>query len=119
MELNDYQSGSKQVCVSLSLSDYIWMKKAGFSPSRVLRKAINDLQNNKSHDDLKELSLNVKKQADIIQNAMDFLEREGKSDAFFEFQEKKEIDELKRKKNREIIVKDVEKEVKEVLGDKE
>lgn len=114
MELNDYMRGSKQLCVSVSLADAVFLKKSQYSPSRLLRKAINDLKNNKSQDDLQEMFVKVENMSKLIQQQAQFVENKGLTEQFGHFQDKVEEDELKRHKNKE-KEKEMQKEAEKVL----
>ena len=116
INLNNYRTGSKQVCISMSLDDFLWLKKAGYSPSRLMRKAIDDLRNSKSHDSLQEMYVKTEKQAQIIQDAMDFLAEQESSDKFFQFQEKKQQDALKIKQRKAVNKKETDAEIEKILG---
>lgn len=117
LELNDYQNGSKQVCISMGLNDFLWIKKAGYSPSRLMRKAISDLRADKTRDSLEEMYIKTEKQANLIADVMEFLEKEGQGELFFNFREQKEQDKLKIKERKKENVEKTNEEIKEVLGE--
>jgi len=119
MELNDYIRGSKQLCVSVSLADAIWLKKSNFSPSRLLRKAIKDLMNNKSHDDLLELSSKVENMSKLIQQQAQFVQDNNLSEKFGHFQDRLNEEELMthKKKKEDLKTKETaEEEADKVLS---
>jgi len=117
MELNDYIQGSKQLCVSVSLADAIYLKKSNFSPSRLLRKAIRDLQNNKQREDLQEMSMKIDNMARLIQQQAQFVSDQGLAEQFGHFQDKKNEEALQRNKHKDNVVesKEIEKEVNGVF----
>jgi len=119
MELNDYIQGSKQLCVSVSLGDAIWLKKSHYSPSRLLRKAIHNLKNNKSSDDLKEMIMKVESLTRLVSQQAQFIENNKLADRFGHFQDKVDDEALKLPKDTKNVVvakEDIEKEVEEVFG---
>lgn len=97
MEITDYQKGCKNCCVTVGLNQYLWIKKNHYSLSRVLRKAVNDLMNNKSYEDIKEMSGKIDSMGKIIQQQAQFIEDNKLAERFGHYQDKEDEKALKHK----------------------
>ena len=119
MNLDNFKQGGVRITtVSVCNADWTFVKQGHYSFTRILRKAIDDLRNSKNYDGLQEMYAKAEKQAKIIQNAMEFLEKQGKSDEFFRFQDIKEEEGLRvhKEKKVEVSKEEIEKECDEVLN---
>ena len=100
VDLKDYRIGKKQVCVSMSVSDFVFMKNNGYSPTRLLRRAVENLRNEKSQDSLEEMYVKVEKLTKILQQQAQFIEDVGKSEQFGNYQDKISEQEIKAHKEK-------------------
>lgn len=115
--LNNY--GGKYVKTSINIrpNELNFIKSTGYSVTAVFRKAMNDLMNDKLHEDVNELAIKIERMGKIIQQQSQFVEDKGLSEQFGEFQDLKEEEELMRhKKKQEKPKKTPEEEVKEVFS---
>ena len=92
---NDVRIGKKQVCVSMSVSDFAFMKNSGYSPTRLLRRAVENLRNDKSQESFEEMFLKVERMSKIIQQMAQFLENKDLTEQFGTYQDKCSEEEIK------------------------
>ena len=117
IDMNNVRTGSKQVCISMSISDWLFTKRAGFSPTRLLRKAVNGLRRDRQKEDIDELFGRLKATQKIIEQYANFTEQMQNCEKFSEFQDNWNNQELmaNKKKKLEDNTKKAEAEVAEVL----
>ena len=118
IDLNNIRTGTKQVCISMSISDWMFIKKSGFSPSRLLRKAVSELKQNKTKENLDEMIMKADRMSKLIQQQAQMLEKMGLTEQFSKFQEEEELNELKahRVEKQEEVIKKASAEADEILG---
>jgi len=114
--LYNFKRGCKTCCVTVSMQDYMWIKQNHYSLSRVLRRAISDLMNNKSSETIQELAVKVERLANIIQQQANFINEKGLADQFGHWQDKDNEAKLKHKAPSTPEEGEAEKEADEVLN---
>ena len=106
--LSNFKGGYVKTSLNLRPNEVNFLKQTGYSVTAIFRKALNDLMNNKLHEDVNEMATKIERLSKLINQQAQFLEDKGLSEQFGSFQDKSEENELKRNK--------AEKEADEVLN---
>lgn len=94
-KLVNFNGRYTKTSINIRPSELEFLKSTGYSVTAIFRKAINDLINNKSHDDIKELIAKQERMAKLIRHQAEFMNRKDLADQFGLFQDNMEKEELK------------------------